>query len=108
MESHGFNREDRTGRPVRTPLALDDEVCYRDVEVDSAARTITLHKALLLDLGSVAKGLAVDAAARELQPLSDFAIDAGGDLYLAGCNPGGVPWAIGIRHPRMDGALIDC
>ncbi len=95
------------GRTVRSTVALDGDVSYRDVEVDANERTITLHKPLLLDLGSVAKGLAVDAAARELQPLSDFAIDAGGDLYLGGCNPQGVPWAIGIRHPRTDGALID-
>ena len=42
---------------------------------------------LTLDLGAVAKGLAVDTAARELEPFKDFAIDAGGDLYLGGLNP---------------------
>jgi thiamine biosynthesis lipoprotein len=108
MQAQGFNREYRTGRMVRSTVELDgNDVSYRDVEVDTDTRTITLHKPLLLDLGSVAKGLAVDAAARELQPLKDFAIDAGGDLYLGGCNPQGLPWAIGIRHPRTDGALID-
>ena len=107
MESHGFDREDRTGRRVRTPLAVETGVSYRDVEVDAGRRTITLHKALLLDLGSGAKGLAVDAAARELQPLRDFAIDAGGDLYLGGCNRSGRPWTVGIRHPRIDATLID-
>jgi len=107
MHAQGFNREYRTGGTVRSTVALDGDVSYRDVEVDANEGTITLHKPLLLDLGSVAKGLAVDAAARELQPLRDFAIDAGGDLYLGGCNPHGVPWAIGIRHPRTDGALID-
>lgn len=107
MQAHGFNREYRTGRTVRSTVALDGDVSYRDVEVDERDRTITLHKPLLLDLGAVAKGLAVDAAARELQPFRDFAIDAGGDLYLGGCNPHGLPWTIGIRHPRTDGALID-
>jgi thiamine biosynthesis lipoprotein len=107
MHAQGFNREYRTGRTVRSTIARDGDVSYRDVEIDAQARTITLHKPLLLDLGSVAKGLAVDAAARELQPLQDFAIDAGGVLYLGGCNPHGVPWTIGIRHPRADGALID-
>jgi thiamine biosynthesis lipoprotein len=42
----------------------------------------------------------VDAAARELEPFRDFAIDAGGDLYLGGSNEQGTPWSIGIRHPR--------
>ena len=62
---------------------------------------------MTLDLGAVAKGLAIDAAARELQPFGDFAIDAGGDLYLGGRNPDGAPWSVGIRHPRLDGRLID-
>ena len=62
---------------------------YRDIEVDAARQTITLRRPLTLDLGAVAKGLAVDAAARELQPFTDFAIDAGGDLYLGGRNPEG-------------------
>jgi thiamine biosynthesis lipoprotein len=60
---------------------------------------------LVLDLGAVAKGLAIDLAARELAPLRDFAIDAGGDLYLGGRGPGGRPWRAGIRHPREDGIL---
>jgi len=80
---------------------------YRDVVLDAAARTITLTRPLTLDLGAVAKGLAVDAAARELQPYTDFAIDAGGDLYLGGRNPSGAAWSVGIRHPRRDGELID-
>jgi len=107
MEARGFNREDRTGRIVRTSLDRQGDASYRDVDVDPDNRTITLRKPLLLDLGAVAKGLAVDAAARELQPFNDFAIDAGGDLYLGGHNPGGTPWSIGIRHPRLDGQLID-
>ena len=61
---------------------------------------------MTLDLGAVAKGLAVDAAARELEPFRDFAIDAGGDLYLGGSNAQGDPWRVGIRHPRRDDELI--
>jgi thiamine biosynthesis lipoprotein len=60
---------------------------------------------LVLDLGAVAKGLAVDMAARALQGFENFAIDAGGDLYLAGQNVHGEPWSVGIRHPRTEGAL---
>lgn len=107
MEARGFNREDRTGRTVRTPVAPEDDVSYRDVEVDVARRTISLRRPLLLDLGAVAKGLAIDAAARELNSFKDFAIDAGGDLYLGGLNPQSEPWSVGIRHPRIDRELID-
>jgi FAD:protein FMN transferase len=54
----------------------------------------------------VAKGLAVDMAARELEPFEDFAVDAGGDLYLGGRNPRGELWSVGIRHPRADRELL--
>jgi thiamine biosynthesis lipoprotein len=93
----------------------NSDVSFRDVHLDEDQRTIRLLRPLSLDLGAVAKGLAVDTAARELQPFTDFVVDAGGDLYLGGCNPNGDPWSVGIRHPRPDiqtdgqkhGQLID-
>ena len=117
METRGFNREYRTGHPVQTDLERDDAgrtflqpdagrtlsgppVSYRDVRLNPGQKTITLVRPLIFDLGAVAKGLAIDMAARELNALDNFAIDAGGDLYVAGCNPDGAPWSIGIRHPR--------
>jgi thiamine biosynthesis lipoprotein len=45
-------------------------------------------------------------AARELHAFHDFAIDAGGDLYLGGSNEQGAPWSVGIRHPRNEDELI--
>ena len=107
METRGFNREYRTGRTIRTALEPGGSVSYRDVRLDSDRKTITLLRPLILDLGAVAKGLAIDLAARELRPFENFAIDAGGDLYLGGCSPNGGPWSIGIRHPRRDHELID-
>jgi thiamine biosynthesis lipoprotein len=80
---------------------------YSEIELHPDRRAITLRRPLTLDLGAVAKGLAVDTAARELEPFRDFAIDAGGDLYFGGSNPQGEPWSVGIRHPRRDGELID-
>jgi thiamine biosynthesis lipoprotein len=106
METRGFNREHRTGKTIRTALDSSIPVSYRDVRLDADRKTITLLRPMILDLGAVAKGLAVDLAARELQPFQNFAIDAGGDLYLGGCNPDGQPWSIGIRHPRSDNELI--
>lgn len=81
-------------------------VSHRDVVLDPERKTIMLRRPLTLDLGAVAKGLAVDMAARELAPLQDFAIDAGGDLYLGGSNEHGSPWRVGVRHPRNEGELI--
>jgi thiamine biosynthesis lipoprotein len=107
METRGFNREYRTGQIVKTAVEPGGTVSYRDVNVNPDRNTITLLRPLVLDLGAVAKGLAIDMAARELQPFENYAIDAGGDLYLGGRNPDGQPWSVGIRHPRRDRHLID-
>ena len=110
MARRGFDREYSTG--ARLPVTGqerpdDDRPTFRDIEIDAAARTVTLRRPLTLDLGAVAKGLAIDMAARDLAPLRDFAIDAGGDLYLSGHNDAGEPWAVGIRHPRLHDRMIE-
>jgi thiamine biosynthesis lipoprotein len=52
-------------------------------------------------LGGIAKGWALDAAARALRDLghADFLLQAGGDLYAAG-RRGAAPWTVGVRDPR--------
>ncbi len=107
MESRGFDREHRTGNTIRSIAEPPAGVTYRDIELDPDRQTITLGRPMTLDLGAVAKGLAVDTAVRELEPFTDFAVDAGGDLYLGGKNSHGEPWSVGIRHPRRDGEIID-
>ncbi len=105
MASLGFDREFRSGRAVHT--GGGNGASYRDVECNVHETTITLLRPLTLDLGAVAKGMAIDMAARELKPFGDFMINAGGDLYLGGCNADGQPWHVGIRHPRDAQALVE-
>lgn len=107
MERRGFNRQYSTGAIRRTAVAAADDVSFRDVHLDPEQQTITLKRPLILDLGAVAKGLAVDTAAQELRPFHDFVVDAGGDLYLSGRNPAGEPWSVGIRHPRLYDRMIE-
>ena len=107
MERRGFNREYRTGQMVFTPQRTADLGTYKDVHLDPEHQTVTLARSLMIDLGAVAKGLAIDMAARELAALHHFAIDAGGDVFLAGCNSEGRPWTVGIRHPREKDQLIE-
>jgi thiamine biosynthesis lipoprotein len=59
------------------------------------------REGMRVGLGGLAKGWALDAAARALRALGlpDFLLQAGGDLYAAGSR-GGVPWRVGIRDPR--------
>lgn len=108
LERRGFDREYKTGETVRT--TADDGVTFRDVSLDAERRAVTLNRALVVDLGAVAKGFAVDMAVRELRDaggIENFAIDAGGDLYLAGYNAAGEAWSAGIRHPRDEHAVIE-
>ena len=111
MHARGFNRDHRTGAVLATGPAADTvRATYRDVHLDEHNRTIMLSSPLTLDLGAVAKGFAVDLAARELRAqwgFANFAIDAGGDLYLAGCRADNAWWSVGIRNPRMDDHILD-
>lgn len=106
MEARGFDRDYRDGAVVRTGVSADSAVSFRDVVLNDAARSIRLERALVLDLGAIAKGLAIDMAVQELRPLTNFVVDAGGDLYCAGHNAQQHPWTIGIRHPRDPRVLL--
>jgi thiamine biosynthesis lipoprotein len=107
MEAAGFSREHRRGHLISTPIVAPGDTCYRDLHIDDAAGSITLLRPLVLDVGAVAKGMAIDVAARELAPLEHFVIDAGGDLYLAGRTADDAPWSVGIRHPERDDRLLE-
>ena len=109
LEAAGFNHEHRSGWPVRIAPAANGDATFRSIELDAEAQTILLRCPLLLDLGAVAKGLAIDMAAKELHDdgYENFTVDAGGDLYLAGTNAAGDPWSVGIRHPRRENEIID-
>ena len=91
---------DRRAIEARLPL-----VDYRFVHVDRAAGTAFISKAgTRIHLGGIGKGYAVDRAAVILRArgLSDFLIQSGGDLYVAGLNDG-APWKLGIADPRGTG-----
>lgn len=108
LASAGFDREHRFG--LRAPVLVADEpVTYRDIIVDDSEKTITITKPMRLDLGAVAKGFAVDLAARSLldDGFQNFAVEAGGDLYLAGHNANDAAWSVGIRHPRDANEIIE-
>ena len=59
---------------------------------------------VFLDLSALAKGFAVGKAAGTLRDggCADFMVDVGGEVYVAGHNPHGQPWRIGIEVPRFD------
>jgi thiamine biosynthesis lipoprotein len=106
LEQQGFDRHYVTGERAASSIAPDATVSYRDVQLDARRRTITLRRPAVLDLGAVAKGLAIDLAERELAGYANFCIDAGGDLVVRGRNARSEPWQIGVQHPRDPDSLV--
>jgi FAD:protein FMN transferase len=78
-------------------------VDWRMLEVDPGARTVRLkEKDRKINLGGIAKGYAVDAAARVLERagVTSFFVQAGGDLFVKGRRYDGRPFRVGVRDPR--------
>lgn len=106
MQARGFLRNYRTGEALAPFAPVDECATYRDVLLSPDARTVTLLRPLVLDLGAVAKGMAIDLAATALGEFESFSVDAGGDVAVGSRNAAGAPWAIGIRHPREPKTMI--
>ena len=81
---------------------LAAHVGWRRIAVDATAGTVTKsHADLRADLSGIAKGFAVDQAARALDALgiADYLIEAGGEVRTRGRNAEGRPWQIAIELP---------
>lgn len=89
---------------ARLPL-----IDYRKLVLDEAAGTAFLQqKGMRVHLGGIGKGYAVERAEGILRKagLTNFSIQAGGDLYVAG-KRGDRPWRLGIADPRNpDGEIF--
>lgn len=106
MERSGFDTNYLTGEHLSSRFVADARGTYRDIHLDRNAQTVTLTRPLALDLGAVAKGLAIDLAAQELNGLPGFVVNAGGDIFACGFNPDGERWQVGVRHPRRHAELL--
>jgi len=88
---------------VPSPEAIQaalSRVDFRKVEIDGD-RVGLSEAGMALGLGGIAKGYAIDQAARVLrkQGFANFLINGGGDVLTAGTRAG-QPWRIGVRAPR--------
>lgn len=98
MEAAGFNRHYLTGEEV-VSRGTEAFATYRDIHLIEDDCSVHLDRPMVLDLGAVAKGLAVDLAARALDGFEGYAVDAGGDVYVGGVDPDGNRWTVGIEDP---------
>jgi thiamine biosynthesis lipoprotein len=82
-------------------------VGWRHVEISNAQ--VRLAKpGMELDFGGFGKEYAVDRAARVMRDrgVESAMVNLAGDLAILGPQPGGAPWRVGIRHPRLDDKLL--
>jgi FAD:protein FMN transferase len=81
---------------------LAPRVGHTMLAVDAAAGTATKARPdVQADLSGIAKGYGVDRAALALEALgiTDYMVEAGGEVRARGRNPDGRPWQIGIEEP---------
>jgi len=105
MEEYGFNRHYLTRQEIQSPSA--DAVNFRDIVLNERDRTLYLQKPLVIDLGAVAKGFAIDLAAHELKEFDGFLVNAGGDLFAGGKDGNRNSWRVGIQHPEQKEQIIE-
>ena len=104
----------RTAKEDRLPSSREIEatvglVAHGGLSLDSNHRFVRLRQpGMGVDLGGIAKGYAVDAAAEALTKRGVLSglIDAGGDLRVVGRDRDGGIWRIGLRHPLAPSRLL--
>ncbi len=90
---------------IRRVLPL---VHYQDLKLNAAEGTAGLKKrGQSADLGGIGKGYASD---RFMEIFMEYGVTSafsniGGNVSTLGNKPDGLPWLVGIRHPRADGLL---
>lgn len=73
-----------------------------DVIINTEKKTVFLaDPSLLLDVGAIAKGYAVEMAAQMLieKGITGYVINVGGNVRAVGTRDGGDPWLAGIENP---------
>jgi FAD:protein FMN transferase len=92
--AQSFSRMPRSVEPVTSPPRRGGT--WRAITLDPSTRTISLPVGCALDLGGVAKGMAVDASLDLLaeQGVESALVSAGGDLAVRGTPPDAGPWHV--------------
>lgn len=115
MRAWGFNgAEPRPAVPGDGELKAAAALCdWRHVQVtpsaDGGAAVALPTRGMLLDLGAIAKGYAVDVAWERLRAAghTNLLIDLGGNLRVMGeAAPGRGGWRTGVRNPFDENALV--
>lgn len=107
LDLWGFGKN-KPYKPSHNEISvLLPRINFKNVLLDSPAVRFA-QPGMAIDLGGIAKGTAIDAAARELRKngVKDFMIDAGGDLAIHSSALTRGKIRIWIRHPRKMDSLF--
>ena len=105
---HLWHFDTETGWHEPPPKLIDSVkkfVDFRKIQVDGDS--VWIAPGQRIDLGGIAKGFAIDLAARKLMQLGvrNALVDAGGDIFAIGEGPSG-KWRIGIRDPFNSSGIM--
>jgi thiamine biosynthesis lipoprotein len=107
----GFGRKGRKDAipPKTTIKALIADVGFGNIQLIEPGYMLKKHAAVTLDLGSIAKGFAVDALASIVREdgFKDFLVEIGGEVYASGLRVDSTKWRIGINRPRKNATPND-
>lgn len=109
VELWGFHRKNGHMPPTESIQKVLPLINYKNILIDEKKRKVKLKlPGMMIDLGGIAKGYAVDQAIEALKNngIDQALVNAGGDLYVLGHPPKRNFWHIGIRHPFVPNKTV--
>lgn len=112
-EKWGFNGDKPvTEVPGKSTIdSLLNLLGYEKIKLDPGDTTVYLTlKGMMIDLGGIAKGYAVDRAAMIMKEkgIENFIVNGGGDMYVSGFKDyrHSQKWSVGIKDPREENEVL--
>ena len=106
----GFSEDKEIVLPEKSAIKkLIKLVHYNDMDINENDTTVFLRKkGMSIDLGGIAKGYAIDRGSTVLKNMgiTNFILNAGGDIYVSGTKDKETLWKVGIKNPRHSNDLI--
>jgi thiamine biosynthesis lipoprotein len=83
-------------------------VGWQTIELDGKLLQMRRKKNITIDLSAIAKGYGVDRIAKQLQAMgySNFLVEVGGEVKVAGHSARGKPWRLAIEKPNLLGGEV--
>ena len=109
VNAWGFGPDAFVNPPKEDVIAsLLDRVGYQKLVLHQDGSVSKKNPALYCDLSAIAKGYAVDAAAKALESvgISRYMVEVGGEIRVAGANADGEKWRLGIEKPVSEGRQL--